>query len=354
MKGKCNVFIGIIAGIYVLLIFHLDLLPNQQIFSSVNTKPGLIPRRDDRPFVDLLVVIGSGSTAQNEDLRLAARETFLKDLVNHSKFRAAYRFFVDANASRPDEAYNGTTGDTVEMDVPAGYAHFADRAFWQMEYAANYFDFQYLLRIDDDGYICTDQLIYHLMHQAPKTRFFWGKYWCGDGQQLADENFMLFSRDILDIFFSLKKHAIQGENATFAALFGFWNRLLNLTIWDDRDRIDAQQEYTTTYMHSTTTTEISVDDTVLKDFCKRHIFAHHVRLPSLIRRVHSLLPPETRHPDASSSLLKSPTPGVICRGERNFSNILNPERTSLKGLDYPAMSWSEIENEKQMMPQFLQ
>ena len=351
MKGKCHVFIGIIAGIYALLLINrLYLLPNQLISSPVKTRKDLSTRRDNRPFVDLLVVIGSGSKAQNEDLRLAARETFLKDLVNHSEFRAAYRFFVDANASKTEEAYNGRRGDTVEMDVPAGYAHFADRAFWQMEYATNNFDFQYLLRIDDDGYICTDNLIYDLMHQAPKTHFFWGKYWCGAGQQLADENFMLFSRDLLDIFFSLKQHAIQGEHVTFAALFGYWIRLLNLTIWDDQDRIDAQQKYTTQYMHSNTDIFVkTTDDITLKEFCTRHIFAHHVRLPNLIRRVHSLLPPETRHHDRKTSLLKPPTPGFICKGEKHFSNILDPRKISLKGLDYPVILQSKVENKTQTM-----
>ena len=301
------------------------------ITSGINESPQF----SDRPFVDLFVAIGSVPGEQNAALRLAARETFLKDLINHDTFHVTYRFFVDANASTTQEAH-GLTKDTVEMDFPGGYAHFVDRAFWQMKYAVNHYNFRYLLQIDDDGYLCTHKLIDDLIHQAPKAAFFWGKYWCLDGFQQADENFMLFSRDIIDTFLVIQEYALRGRKTTFASLFGFWHRLMNITVWDDQDRIDAQQQYTTAYMHSTD--RINVSDSVLREFCNRHIYAHHVTLPELIRKVHSLLPQSGIYGLDANNAPIHPTGGV-CRGQPKFNDLLRPSRIkSTRGVGFPVLS----------------
>jgi Galactosyltransferase len=314
-------------------------------FSSVHS--AILSRDKNAPFsndckltfekkekVDLFVIIGSGSRAKNAKLRQAMRITFLKDLVENQRYRVKYRFFVDVNASTAIEVDSGGSNDVVEMDVPTGYAHFAERAFWQLGYAHKNYDFQYLLRIDDDGYLCTYQLLYELQNNAPKEKFFWGKYFCQQQRQLADENFMLFSSDVTALFVTMKGLIRIGSNhSTFAALFGFWQFFLDLEIWDDQDRIDAQQHYTTSFMHSRK--EIIGTTNEIVDFCRRHVWAHHVKNPDLIHKVHSLLPDissrEVEH--ARQNLVA----GHICKGKEEHGPLLNPERTSLKGSGFPTL-----------------
>ena len=122
-------------------------------FSSVHS--AILSRDENAPFsndckltfekkekIDLFVIIGSGSRAKNAKLRQAMRITFLKDLVENQQYRVKYRFFVDVNASTAIEVDSGGSNDVVEMDVPTGYAHFAERAFWQLGYAHKNYDFQ--------------------------------------------------------------------------------------------------------------------------------------------------------------------------------------------------------------------
>jgi hypothetical protein len=42
--------------------------------------------------------------------------------------------------------------------------------------------------------------------------------------------------------------AFDGQTTTFAVNLAFWTHFLNLTIFDDRSRIDAQQMYLTKFM----------------------------------------------------------------------------------------------------------
>ena len=268
-----------------------------------------------KAMVDLFVIIGSGSEVRNAKLRHAMRTTFLQDLVEDPSYRVMYRFFVDTNASTALEVERGERNDVVEMDVPTGYAHFAERAFWQLGYAHKNFDFQYLLRIDDDGYLCTYQLLYELKHKAPKEKFFWGKYFCQQHRRLADENFMLFSHDVAEMFVTMQGLLRTGGNqSTFAALFGFWQHFLDLHIWDDRDRIDAQQGYTTAFMHC----NVGINGTMhqIVNFCKRHVWAHHVKIPDLMVQVHAMLPNISDN-DVEHARRRL-VPGKICQGKKGI------------------------------------
>jgi len=333
MIGKSNFYIVItVIGIVATFGLWHNILPfksGMRIYESL--------QYHDRPVVDLFVAIRSGPDEQNAALRVEARETFLKDLINHETFHVTYRFFVDANASTAQEGH-GLREDIVQMDIAGGYAHFVDCTFWQMKYAVSHYDFQYLLRIDDDGYLCTQKLIHDLIHQAPKAGFFWGKYWCLDGFQQPDENFMLISRDLINTFLALEGYALRGRETTFASLFGFWHRLMNITVWDDQDRIDAQQHYTTAYMHSTD--KVNVSDTVLQEFCNHHIYAHHVTLPELIRKVHSLLPQSaTTGLETDNASMNSMTSGSVCHGQPKFNDLLRPSRVNgMGGVGFPVFS----------------
>jgi hypothetical protein len=116
------------------------------------------------------------------------------------------------------------------------------------------------------------------LKSAPKQRFFWGRYWCRAGRHRADENFMLFSADVVRLLGEDERVGSIlpfDDQVTLGWNFGYWSWILNLTIFDDQTRIDSQQGYLTEYMHEE---EVS-DASRLSNFCESFIYAHHVHAP---------------------------------------------------------------------------
>jgi hypothetical protein len=108
-----------------------------------------------------------------------------------------------------------------------------------------------------------------------------------------DESFLLFSRDVVDLLAvatSRNLLAFDGRS-TFAVNFAFWSHFLNLTIFDDRQRIDSQQHYLTTYMHTKEgRDEDAQRQNLYARFCDNFIYAHHVRSADVMRETfHSSL-----------------------------------------------------------------
>lgn len=231
--------------------------------------------------------IAIGSAPRNAHLRQAARETWLSWMPSDGS--VSYRFFSDAPPStRTAYSSNGslwrelalegsTRGDIVQQPLPGGYGDNEDnayglRALFQARWAVTKFGgLKYFLRVDDDSFLCLHRLIYELK-STPAEQFFWGRFWCNQGRNRADENFMLFSADIVRLFaddtmtgrlIPFDPHVTLGWN------FGFWSWMLNITMFDDQNRIDAQQGYLTTYMHSN-------NSETTMGFCDDLIYAHHV------------------------------------------------------------------------------
>lgn len=225
-----------------------------------------------------------------------------------------------------------------------------------------HYDFDYFLRLDDDGDLCVENLLWEIRTRAPATNFFWGKYFCSQDKVVADENFMLFSGNLIQLFLHMKPALKTGPpSATFAALFGMWQHFLNLTIWDDRLRIDAQQGYTTKFMHvrkydnNDNNSAVSKED--LSSFCMHHVWAHHVKSPQLIRdvflhqdhssvRLNNSSVKEKNNSRTTTSLEDDQpwkkvniTPNAICQGENLAASTkwLDPEKTSAKGGHFPAL-----------------
>lgn len=237
--------------------------------------------------------IAIGSAPKNAALRAAARESWLTWLPeNH---RVSYKFFSDAPPPSIKtggggesyatwaalEAESETKADMVLQPLGTGYGDkehnaYGQRARYQMQWALreSVVEPDYFLRIDDDSFLCLHKLLYELK-SAPREQFFWGRFWCREGRNRADENFMLFSKDIVTL---LSDNAYIGKiipfdnRVTLGWNFGYWSWVMNLTIFDDQKRIDAQQGLLTEYMHL----ERPSGAHVLGAFCEKHIFAHHV------------------------------------------------------------------------------
>ena len=77
---------------------------------------------------------------------------------------------------------------------------FGERFLYQIMWAKAKFNFQYLLRLDDDYFVCMERLLNEL-HFRPKKELSWGRYHCHD-QNLVymDESWALFSEDVIEKF----------------------------------------------------------------------------------------------------------------------------------------------------------
>ena len=83
----------------------------------------------------------------------------------------------------------------------------------------------------------------NLVYAAPNRMFSWTQYFCKDGKVVTDENFLLMSTNLVHVLdHAINKGVLRAtyqRDPSFAAHFGFWQHMLNLTILDDRQRIDA-------------------------------------------------------------------------------------------------------------------
>jgi len=243
-------------------------------------RPWVTPRQDQdtRPNLPLFVAIGSAPG--NVKLRNAARQGWLRWA---SETEVMCFFFtdleVDAETDRALQDEHRSHGDIVRQPLPGGYTAFGRRALYQLRYAVDHYNFTHFLRIDDDSFLCLHRLLYEL-RLRPTQRFFWAKFWCKAGRNRADENFMLMSQDVVRfVLRGVEETSLLpfDESVTFAWNFGLWTWFLNLTVLDDIDRIDAQQQgYLTDYMHGETIESNSENATRAAQFCHRYIYAHHV------------------------------------------------------------------------------
>lgn len=241
--------------------------------------------------------IAIGSAPQNSVLRAAARDGWLKWLPDSGL--VTYRFFTDEPPPSAKFAYEPRSKDTwsqlakesaehhdlVFQPFPTGYGDkehnlYARRARYQIAWALQRMHaFTFFLRVDDDSFLCLHKLVYELK-SVPRRQFFWGRFWCREGRNRADENFMLFSRDVVEL---LANDALVGrllpydDQVTLGWNFGYWSWVLNLTIFDDQKRLDAQQGNLTEYMHRA----IPADERTLASFCDKFLYAHHVKASTM-------------------------------------------------------------------------
>ncbi|XP_031568749.1 beta-1,3-galactosyltransferase 6-like [Actinia tenebrosa] len=98
---------------------------------------------------------------------------------------------------------NAKYGDIEYMAVPRG-VNFARRILWILEWAAKNYVFDFVLRVDDDMFVCLQRLILELPYRSEK-RLYWGYVHCEkEGQVRVDEEFLLLSADLVHEFLDKK------------------------------------------------------------------------------------------------------------------------------------------------------
>lgn len=263
---------GFTSGILLLTLFRASALSSSRLEKGEARKQSNGPPR---------LFIAIGSAPNHTRLRAAIRATWLSWLPKDGSI--TYRFFSDAPPHRLSShlmwrQLRDETRDKKDIElqpIPSGYGdnehnQYGRRALYQLHWAVTYEkEHDFFLRIDDDSFLCLHRLAYEIRN-VPRSQFFWGRFWCRAGRNRADENFMFFTRDIVDLFTSRFVSTLLpfDTQVSLGWNFGFWSWLLNLTIFDDQLRIDAQQAYLTDYMHD--------EHVHVRAFCERFLFAHHV------------------------------------------------------------------------------
>ena len=96
------------------------------------------------------------------------------------------------------------------------------------------FNFQFLLRLDDDFFVCMDRLVNELPSR-PKTNLSWGWYHCEKNNAWMDEGWALFSEDVIEKFLSQDPRSMLCH--PFAdQQFSLWIKETKLKLTEFNDR----------------------------------------------------------------------------------------------------------------------
>ena len=90
-------------------------------------------------------------------------------------------------------------GDIVFSPTQNDAVMYGHRFLYLIMWAKAKFNFQYLLRLDDDYFVCMDRMVNEL-HFRPKRSLSWGWYHCSMAVVWMDEAWSLFSADVIDNF----------------------------------------------------------------------------------------------------------------------------------------------------------
>ena len=150
-----------------------------------------------------------------------------------------------------DEATNTTnisnTTSTSVYQSPfrnSGYRNFGYRGRFQMQRALDHNDFDWLVKVDEDGYLCIDSLLHILRSEhAPKEKFFFGRFHCRRECTRADENFLVMSYDVVRYFLKTWEMGLVKFDGRITLGLNIGSQLAYLhnkcgwTYWSDQKRL---------------------------------------------------------------------------------------------------------------------
>ena len=94
------------------------------------------------------------------------------------------------------------------------------------------FDFRYLLRIDDDYFLCLKRLLSELPTR-PKKNLIWGHFHCQRRITWMDEAFMIFSNDIIQKFLAQNESTMLCHPHADQQIALWWKSIANKTFFHD-------------------------------------------------------------------------------------------------------------------------
>ncbi|KAJ7386560.1 hypothetical protein OS493_008697 [Desmophyllum pertusum] len=182
----------------------------------------------------LLLVIVSTAPSRYER-REAIRATWWK---NCDGTEVTCKFFTDGlqlseEQERELSTEQKTHGD-IEFMALESTRNFGLRYLYHIMWATAKFNFVYLLRVDDDYFVCLERLKAELYHR-PTTMLIWGSYHCSFQDLIyVDEAWILFTSDVIERFLSqdprsmlCHPHADQQISVWLNKLYGYNQTLVH-------------------------------------------------------------------------------------------------------------------------------
>ena len=117
----------------------------------------------------------------------------------------------------------------IELQPLLGGREFGLRFLHHIKWAMANFDFQYLLRIDDDYFLCLKRLLSELPLR-PKKNLVWGHFHCEAGITWIDESFVLLTQDIVYKFLSQNESAMLCHPHADQQI-GFWLQNISTKVY---------------------------------------------------------------------------------------------------------------------------
>ena len=201
-----------------------------------------------RPQVDLFIAI---ITAPHQlSRRNAIRQTWL----SRAKFNpsVAYRFFTDGKGLPSEMERTNLLKERNEfkdlefLPTTGGY-WFSHRLLHAIFWVYERFDFKFFLRMDDDYFVCLNNLLGNLQHRKDDKFLYWGWMHCSVPKQIRmDEGFLILGADLV-------REIAQRNKSLCCHPFGdqmvaMWvNRLeqegVNVTYFADNDRVVHRRKH---------------------------------------------------------------------------------------------------------------
>ena len=198
------------------------------------------------------VVISIGVAPHNFERREALRRTWLSWARDQQDVK--YVFFTEM----PEKGHKRFAADTREklqqeqeknkdmvfQEGPTGYGkNNGMREVVHIQYYMQRNRFKYYLRVDDDGFLCLQQLLEELRWYMPQyTELLHGKYHCHSAKARMDENYLLMSYGAAKVVAeAFATDRVPWNPAlTFALSLGnivpLLQRAINLHVFDDGER----------------------------------------------------------------------------------------------------------------------
>ena len=145
--------------------------------------------------------------------------------------------------------------------LKGGRGQFGFRLLNQIKWATAKINFQYLLRIDDDYFLCLKRLLSEFPLR-PKQSLFWGFFHCEGGITWLAEAFMIFSKDIIQKFLAQNESSMLCHPHADQQVMLWLSNILPKTYFHD------------TRLHHAPPTSFVARLSKISNVCDSHLGAH--------------------------------------------------------------------------------
>ena len=118
-------------------------------------------------------------------------------------------------------------GDLKFQDLRGGF-EFGLRYLHQVLFSFLNYDFDYMLRMDDDYFFCMHRFLLELPVRPAEPMIHWGWTHCSEGFVRSNEACILFSKDLLQHFLTQDSEQIKCHPSA-GQMIGAWTKDLNMT-----------------------------------------------------------------------------------------------------------------------------